>query len=395
MSVRKLTFGLLAVAALFAGQRQANAQEYVPVADPFRFDPNFRWFEPVTDMDLADMKPSKRAATGWFGSFDRMHLWFSRPDVDILREGNTNDYEDGLDRGWGNRLELGYMLDDDNGWSATWLNISGPNAYETLLVERLNRFNQTDFDGPDTGNNNGGGNNTGTFDNFGRLYPSADRNTPYFNERLYELKDSVNVLDANSFELNKTWRLEPYHYGGILEPLMGLRYFSVQDYWQQESYSTNVPDPNNPPASIQETLVMNTATTQNTMFGGQLGARYFRYQNRFRLSAEFRAFAMANWQSHRSVNEQIVTFYDGVGTGSNVLIENKIRTGLTHRDNDEFVFGFDARADMAYQLTRMFAVRVGFQMIDLGQGIWRGQTNDRTDQNLIMVGTTFGFELNR
>ena len=231
MSVRKLTFGLLAVAALLCGQRSSKAQEYLPVADPFRFDPNFRWFEPVFEQDLADMKPSKRANTGWFGSFDRMQLYFNRPDVDILREGNSTDYEDGFDSGWGNRLELGYMLDNGNGWSSTWMNISGPNAFESVLVERLDRFNQTDFDGPAA---DGDGE---PFDGFGRFYPSADRNTPYFNERLYEVKDSINNMDASSFEINKTWRFEPYHYGGILEPLIGVRYFGVTDHWQNETYT--------------------------------------------------------------------------------------------------------------------------------------------------------------
>lgn len=381
MSVRKLTFGLLAAAALLLGQQDAKAQEYLPVADPFRFDPDFRWFEPVYEQDLADLKPMKRANTGWFGSFDRMHLYFSRPDVDILREGVGRDYEDGFDRGWGNRLELGYMLEERNGWSATWHSISGPNAYESILVERLDRLNEDDLAGPD---DDGGGN----FDQFGRLLPSADRNLEQFNERLYELKDSINVLDANSFEINKTWRLTPYHYGGILEPMIGLRYFSVKDRYQDETYTRDI-------VNFTETLVTNSANTNNSMFGGQLGARYFRYQNRFRLSAEFRAFALHNWQHHRSVSEQIFTQYDGVGIGSAVDSEVLTRNGLAYQDSTEFVVGYDVRADVSYQLTRQFALRGGMQLIDLGRGIWRGQINDDSDQRLFMVGATFGFEINR
>ena len=39
----------------------------------------------------------------------------------------------------------------------------------------------------------------------------------------------VNDFDYDSYELNKTWRLEPYHYGGILEPLVGMRWIRIHD----------------------------------------------------------------------------------------------------------------------------------------------------------------------
>jgi hypothetical protein len=209
---------------------------------------------------------------------------------------------------------------------------------------------------------------------------------------LYELQDSINVLDATSFEINKTWRLQPYHYGGILEPLIGLRYFSVQDYYQEQAYTRIIDEDND---IFDESLLTDSATTNNHMFGGQLGARYFRYANRFRLSAEFRAFALHNWQHHRSVSEEVLTSYDDVGLGAEVLGELVTRNGLSYRDSREFVVGWDARADVSYQLTKMFALRGGMQIIDLGRGLWRGEINDSQDQRLFMIGATFGVELNR
>lgn len=113
------------------------------------------------------------------------------------------------------------------------------------------------------------------------------------------------------------------------------------------------------------------------------------------MSTEFKAFALANYQSHRSASDQVTTTYDGVGTDAEVISILNERNGLAFRDNDEFVVGFDLRADLSYQLTRQFQVRGGFQMIDLGRGIWRGQIDDQTDQSLIMAGFTFGFALNR
>jgi hypothetical protein len=385
MSVRKLTFGLLAAAALLAGQRGAEAQEHLPVADPFHFDPDFRWFEPVYEADLQDMKPSKRASTGWFGTYDRMRLYSSRPEVDILREGNTLDYEQSLDAGWGDRIEAGYMLEDGHGWSATYMNIGGPQKYEELIQERIDRLNTEDLLGPDDDDDDG------NFDRFGQLLPSADRNLTQFNERIYLLQDTVNVFDATSLELMKVWRLEPYHYGGMLEPMMGLRYFDVDDYWQRQDYARGFDLALNP----TEAIFVDQAKTSNKMFGGQLGARYFRYQDRFMMSAEFRAFGLANFQSHRSVSEQTVTTYDGVGIDSTTLSVITTRNGLAYRDNDEFVVGFDVRADLSYQLTRHFQIRGGMQLIDLGRGIWRGQIDDRTDQGIVMVGATFGVALNR
>lgn len=390
MSVRKLTFLLLAAAALFMGQRQVNAQEYLPVADPFRFDPDFQWFEPVYEADLADMKPSKRASTGWYGTFDRMFLYFSRPEIDRLREGAGQDHFDGMDGGWGNRIRVGYMLEENHGWSSTWFNISGPNAAETLLVERLNRLNVEDLQGPPDDNGNGGGGGGGTggnFDRFGQYLPSADRNFPFLNERLYELKDSINIMDASSFELNKTWRMEPYHYGGILEPMVGFRYVGLDDYWMEEAYVRDV-------VNFTETFIADTAHTKNTAFGGQLGARYFKFKNRLTFSAEFRAFALQNWQSHRSSAYQIFTEYDAVGLDAEVISETASVVGVTYRDNQEFLLGYDVRAEVAYQLTRLFQLRGGFQLIDLSRGVWRGEVQNPTDQGVMMVGSTFGVALN-
>lgn len=267
MSVRKLTFGLLAAAALLAGQRGAEAQEQLPVADPFHFDPDFRWFEPVYEADLLDMKASKRASTGWFGSVDRMHLYFSRPEVDILREGVTSDFEQSLDSGYGNRADVGYMLEDGHGWTATFMKISGPNEYESIFQERINRLNTADLNGPGDGD----GDTDGNFDRFGQVLPSGDRNLNQFNERAYLLQDSINVLNATSFEINKTWRMEPYHYGGTFEPMVGLRFFNVKDYWQRQRYNRIDPltgviqtDINDNPFEV---FGQDTASTDNKMFG--------------------------------------------------------------------------------------------------------------------------------
>ena len=85
MSVRKLTANILTALALLGGFSSAQAQTdvYVPVAnDMFAFDPDFRWFEPIHDMDLLDRKPSQRATTGWYTTYDRLVMQGSRPELD-------------------------------------------------------------------------------------------------------------------------------------------------------------------------------------------------------------------------------------------------------------------------------------------------------------------------
>ncbi len=120
MSVRKLTASLLTALVMLGGVASVGAQEYAPVADPFAFDPDFQWFEPVYDMDLADMKPNKRAHNGWFATYDRMNLYFSRPETE-----EPDISESKLDGDWGTRYEIGFMLPgEDNGWLFNWTNTS-------------------------------------------------------------------------------------------------------------------------------------------------------------------------------------------------------------------------------------------------------------------------------
>ena len=47
------------------------------------------------------------------------------------------------------------------------------------------------------------------------------------------------MFDFDSYELSKTWRLEPYHYGGILEPMVGVRWFRVEDTSTQQNFNSS------------------------------------------------------------------------------------------------------------------------------------------------------------
>ena len=372
-----------------------EAQNHVsPIQDPFAFDPDFRWFEPIYEADFEDMKPKKRANRGWYGSYDRLALRVSRP------EGGAD--ENKMDSGWGHRYDLGFMTDKDSGWSMTYMSVDGPNAYDTFDRLRLNERNLTErITIPFV--------TAGGVQPFG-IFPEDNRNNPGMNSRFYPVGNSENVADLKSFEFNKTWRLEPYHYGGMLEPLVGFRYMKFTDTFRQTSYTSGlVADPGstlgilNPPF-FGEQYTTQRSVAENDMYGGQVGFRYFKFQNRFRYSGEFKFFTMGNSQFNNEFTRTDTTVYAGgipttpIAPGAIPLALYQEQTPRSYGSNSQFVYGFDVRGEVSYQLTKMFELRTGVQVLDIAQGVWRGRLsdqNDRTNQSVVMVGATFGIAINR
>ena len=92
-------------------------------------------------------------------------------------------------------------------------NMGAPNVYDRVYQERINRVNTDDVNDPI--------NNP--------VQPFIDGNDPQFGTRAYIICDSLNVGSLSNFELNKTWRRQPYRYGGILEPMIGFKYSTFND----------------------------------------------------------------------------------------------------------------------------------------------------------------------
>ncbi|MCC9601951.1 hypothetical protein LOC67_15425 [Stieleria sp. JC731] len=400
MSVRKLTARVIGSLVLLCGMASAQAQQHLPIADPFEFEPDFRWFEPIYDADLADIKPKKRANTGWFATYDRLYLYGSRPEIDTIDFG---EFDTRLDGGAGHRYEVGFMLPDaDTGFLFSWVNNDVGEFYRTRH-ERGNRINEDELGGTATNQGNP----------FGlEAIPGISNNTG-FNYRFVDELDSLNVMSFDSYELSKTWRMEPYHYGGILEPLVGVRWFRLKDTYAASNFvSSNDPiqlaaTPNFETTfgNAAEQLTIDQAFTENEALTAQLGFRYFKFIDRFILSADFRAFAGGNWQSSVS-NKWIETVvYDStapITQGDEVARILRESTSPVHSRNEEFFLGFDVRGDLAYQITRDITVRTGFQLIDIERGLWRGGNGTNAsvpggdnDQDYLMVGYTFGLTLNR
>ncbi len=392
MSVRKLTASLLTALLMLGGAASIGAQEHLPVADPFEFDPDFQWFEPVYDMDLADMKPKKRAATGFFATLDRLNLYVSRPETE---EPDISEVD--IDGGWGTRYEIGYMLPgDDKGWLFNWTS-SGVGEFFKVRKIALNQYN-----GDQVIDGSGGGSATAA--PFGQITPPGEANNIGYDYRFYDVSDTQNVLSYDSYELNKTWRMEPYHYGGILEPMVGVRWMRIQDIngFQDYRNTFEVP-PLVGPFGSAEQLTSVGAWTDNEMFGPQLGFRYFKFRDRFTFSSDFKAFCGGNWQSSYSQTSVYTAIYDlnanTVTIGDPPVQQTLSTSAPIYSRNEEFFVGFDVRCEVAYQLTAMISLRAGAQLIDIGRGVWRGGDGTLVaagdnDQDVLMVGGTFGINLN-
>jgi hypothetical protein len=380
MSVLNLFKRLVAIVALMAFSPSVFGQVYHPFAEPLEFNPDWQFFAPVDVDSLMELPSRKRANTGWFGTYDRTYMWVSRPNVEQSKA--DGDFTSG------NRYDLGFMTDDRSGWLFSMRHIGGPNVYQNIYQERINRDNTND---------------TGAQPN--TVNPFIDQNDPQYRTRVYILGDSLNVAGMSNFEINKTWRREPYRYGGIIEPMMGLRYTSFNDHALNQSYNRSVNLISVPgtvgTSTLVESLISNETTIRNQMVGGQLGFRYFNYYKRWTLSSELRTFGLQNFQQRSYVQRTATTEYDGIALNSNVVATDySTGTGFVQSSNSEFVVGFEARAEAAYQVTKYFNIRGGIDVIDFAKGIWRGanpgfgNVNDHS-QDVQLAGFTFGLTLNR
>ena len=363
----------------------AHAQEFHPRFNPFvELDefgtPDFLYFAPADISDFGGIDPPR---TGFYFSYDRMFLNVDRPDgVPSMGDGNDGDFA------WGNRIDGGYMSDCHTGWGFSAHHMDGPNEGLVTFQERLVPFNDDD-DPPGSGGE-----------------PILQDRNP----RNYDVTQSVNVLKYSSIELSRIWRRKQFHNGAVLEPFIGVRYMTVKDFGRRETYhryAQNVVGDEVIPTDPRregpyEDYLQDFFTSENSMFGGQLGVRLHKQSGHWLLSGEFRTFAVQNWQYYTHRFERTLT-----RSPLNDEVELEIHEqDIAHDYNEEFIWGGEVRAEASYQLTRSISLRSGLSVTHWGQGIGRGVVERAgilaqplrfldNDQNLTMAGVTFGVEINR
>lgn len=428
MSISKFTFCLTALAVLLTAmpslaQREirhipplVDADGYNPdfahpFVEPNMFNPDYQFFAPAEFTEFGKGTPAPK---GWFASYDRVYIWMTRPENQFeggIQTGSPTstlgEPRDG-DFGWGNRYEIGYMTSEDHGWLASFFHLGGPNIFNGPEIERLTVFNALDQinNNPQTtislrggmGGMPGGGVNPGFTGQ-----PARDANDPITGARDYRIENSVNVASISSFELNKTWRIRPLHYGSIVEPFLGFRYMKFSDLHNRDTYDRLIPNsttrlgtnpPLNPGLFTDEEFVRARSTFDNNMIGGQLGVRWFKRKNKWNLSGELRAFGFQNFQSLETVTSREYTTHAGMApllTVGQVLIDQSTNSSRAA----EFVMGTEIRAQAAYNVTRDVSIRLGGSFMELGRGIGRGNNILQNSQSVTMVGAEFGFTVNR
>jgi hypothetical protein len=216
-------------------------------------------------------------------------------------------------------------------------------------------------------------------------------------------------MEFYSIEANRIWRLEPTHRGAILEPLVGLRFIRLTDYFVQEMYeSLRTGAPVNGPANGALALpnfdifTRNEFRHGNDLMGGQAGLRMSTTRGRWRLSSDLRGMVFNNFQDFEDellveTNERTdIATYDANGVLQNVTVGGVLSSEEADKvgnDVDRFVYGGEIRLEAALDLTSIFALRFGLDALFLGDGLGRGLSG--SDEALTIAGVTFGFTLNR
>jgi len=381
MSVLQSTIRLFVLTAMaVAGQVGLSFEGYHPFSEPMAFDPDWQFFAPVQLQDLQDLTARQRANTGYFLTYDRLSIGVNRSE--------TESANNRIDFTWGNRFDFGWMSSQESGWLFSAMNVSGPNVYNQYNQQRLNQFLPVNA--------------------ANAILPPAFQND-FDNERFYKIQDSLNVGSFASFEANKTWRMEPYRYGGILEPMVGLRYAFFGDTAANDTYTRGfglnlgvVPPTIN---AETETLLRDRVFTDNSMILGQAGFRYTKFINRWTLSNDFKFMAGHVYQSQQTSRLTTRSTYANPAAVQTPSVTENDTRGTTYAGakGEGSTVGFDLKVEGAYKASKYIDLRGGFALLYFGRGIWRGQTITESgnggarldDQNLIMPAFTFGVALNR
>ena len=96
----------------------ADAQKFQPFG-PLDFTQDWQPFAPA---EISSYGGGIQPNTGFFFSYDRIHLWVDRPATAL----KPNKF----DRTTGTRIDFGYMSKSNNGWVGELMSINGPNVYD-------------------------------------------------------------------------------------------------------------------------------------------------------------------------------------------------------------------------------------------------------------------------
>ena len=246
MSSSKFVLRIITIVAIIAASSQSYAQS---VGGPLTGGPSARPFpesngyanpelfeydyKPMTPYEVTSLDNYVAPNTGWFFTYDRTYLSTSRPSQ---VDSNSSQFPGGSDFTWGNRYELGYMSESNDGYNIRWLGQEG-----------------------------------GFF--------SAGQDSSVSNPLMTR-------TGLDTVAINRSFR-ECLKGGGYFEPYVGIRYFGVNDSTIEDVV---IVGGNN--RFIQR--------VSNSMIGGHVGSRFVKRSGRFTNSLDCSFGAGYNSQSYFS-----------------------------------------------------------------------------------------------
>jgi hypothetical protein len=319
MSLRTFVLAPVCLAVLFVAAvcRGEDNDQYMH-SDPYQPDLMQPFIAPDTfDLDYQFFAPADFDTYG--GDVPLRTGWFvqySRMYLAVSRPDHVGAPYN-MDKTWGNRYDIGYMSDEDHGWMFTVSNLGGPNEVDTFT-----RF--------------------------------------------------------NNIELDKVFRLKPFHNGSVMELFIGARYVNLGDSSFDQLVIFN-------PVTGLTTIFDTADHSSNDLIGGEIGARWYKKKGRWTLSADGRAYAAPNFQQQDGFT-RIYVFADPADPPLSVT---DIFSG--NGSSDFFVPAGELRVEAQYDMTRDLSLNVGFNFLYFGRGMFR-LVND--DQSVAMAGVTFGIVYN-
>jgi hypothetical protein len=226
------------------------------------FDPDWQFFAPA---DVSTFGGYPEPNVGFFFSYDRLYWNVQRSETDAA------PYEG--DFTWGNRIDFGYMMEEDHGWLITAFHLDGPNDYGDTNI----------FTRADT---NGDGNDE-------LVTQTTSRNNGAFDD----------------VEVNKTFRWKPVGKNYIIEPLFGARFMKFYDY---DFDSELVQEIDNMGEIVSQRAAGVGERIENNILGGQLGVRIHHQIERWTTAVESKFLPAINYQFYETEDYSEFTIYGQV-----------------------------------------------------------------------------------
>jgi len=471
---------LVGLAVLFGGATLARAQEPPPVrmlaespSLPREQGPNLNQaVQPIGPVDAGTVSDAQffqqpdltqigtypQLNYGPYFQYERLFWSLHQPSTTqigdagasafnpIFGEGTPNDNNTGfMNAGfvWGNRFDLGYVLDDNTGWAVSILKTN--TQFNTLVdsfstnVTFVNNEPLVTVNGlgtPSTGQNV-------TVNPFapGALsnpltIPVYQQNFPSFNNLEFR-----NFTRLTGFELMKTYRYPVTHNGGVWTIGAGVRFFQLHDRFDAVGdaagtiITSSIPagvagplvplippaptgTPQSPqyPATPAETEVITYGAAPNSwdlgidndVVGPQIEVGYEMENNRWTVGANFRAMFGANFENaseYGYTGGPLTNTLTGFGTTMFGTANQPLDNFFNKSNSIEFAPLGELRVDAEYKITDNFSLKVGYSAI-LITGIGRaanrivyalpdmGIADGGNKEHFFADGVTVGFELN-